>query len=828
MKKTTMKMLGMLTIAAALAMTTMTACSSDNDLVETPNSEQATGMKVTVTAGISDDAATRSEVAKDGTKRTLKFTAGDRLYVFRSKSTDTKLASYLDIDDTSISDDGKSATFSGTLVVYTIDGDNITPFDSYVYSDDPLEGTTATLVHRDVNTQAISITPGKQAEANYNQMQADDVETLMTTALLVSGGYDTNTKSYTLACGAPILNCTISGLNATTGYTVSLKKGDEIVSTHSVTTDAARTATIAFAASEKGEGAWKIVVKESGSSEPTGTIDLGTINLGAKVYNVKRHWTGSAFIKAVSGDVNLADLTEGDVDLGNATLTGTLANNVRISIASGAIVTLNGVTIEGKNYVGCKWAGLECLGDATIILADGTTNTVKGFHESQPGISVNGTHTLTIQGNGTLNASSNGKGAGIGGGWNQDCGSIVIDGGVINATGGEGAAGIGGGFTSTCDNITINGGSITATGGSTSGEYSGAGAAGIGSGGNLSAGSVYNCGHITINGGYVTATGGYEAAGIGTGTYATCRNITIENTVGKLDIRSGGLYIPSIGSGLNGTRGTLTIFDTVYSEDTGFTTHYTYVSGFSVNGSGTQIHFAPGNLQAKYTGNISYGDNGWEWSFAEHQWDYIGNNPGNISLWNKEPYINPEASPATVDLFGRSTNNSYYGINCYEYDDPYQGDFVDWGNQVISGDPKNTWRTLSIGEWEYLLNSRTGASQKYASAIVNNVRGLVLLPDVWTLPAGCSFIAGMGDWGRNVYNATQWASMEAYGAVFLPAAGYREGTTIETNFSLYWTSTPYLGTARTISFGNDLWNNISLETNQIFNPYFGCSVRLVK
>ena len=289
-------------------------------------------------------------------------------------------------------------------------------------------------------------------------------------------------------------------------------------------------------------------------------------------------------------------------------------------------------------------------------------------------------------------------------------------------------------------------------------------------------------------------------------------------------IRSGGLYTPSIGTGLGGTRGTLTIFGTVDSEDTGFSTHYTYVSGFSVNESGTQIHFAPGNLQAKYTGDVGYGD-GWEWSFAEHQWDYIGNKPGNISLWNKEPYINPEASPATVDLFGRSTDNTYYGINCYEYDDPYMGDFVDWGNHVISGDPANTWRTLSIGEWEYLLNSRTGASQKYASAIVNNVRGLVLLPDVWTLPAGCSFIAGMGDWGRNVYNAIQWASMEANGAVFLPTARYRYSRKIEsTILGHYWTSTVYSQYfARVIRFLDN-----TMQTNQTRYRYEGCAVRLVR
>lgn len=60
---------------------------------------------------------------------------------------------------------------------------------------------------------------------------------------------------------------------------------------------------------------------------------------------------------------------------------------------------------------------LNCLGDATIILADGTTNTVKGFHVDYPGIHVPSGKTLTITGTGMLRASSKGFGAGIGGGY---------------------------------------------------------------------------------------------------------------------------------------------------------------------------------------------------------------------------------------------------------------------------------------------------------------------------------------------------------------------------------------------------------------------------
>ena len=207
------------------------------------------------------------------------------------------------------------------------------------------------------------------------------------------------------------------------------------------------------------------------------------------------------------------------------TVTGTLGANVKISIAAGATVTLAGVTINGENNESYGWAGITCLGDATIILEDGTENTVKGFHKNYPGIHVPGdidpanNKTLTIKGTGSLTASSNGQGAGIGGGYNINCGNIIIEGGTVEATGGVSFAGIGSGGYRSCGNITISGGTVTATGG-----Y---GAAGIGSG------DSGTCGDITITTGVtqVTATKGSDApnsigAGGGTGT---CDTVTIES-----------------------------------------------------------------------------------------------------------------------------------------------------------------------------------------------------------------------------------------------------------------------------------------------------------
>ncbi len=228
-------------------------------------------------------------------------------------------------------------------------------------------------------------------------------------------------------------------------------------------------------------------------------------------------------------------------------LTGTLANNVKISIAAGATVTLDGVTINGVNNSNYAWAGLNCVGNATIILKDGSENTVKGFNQNYPGIHVpDEDYTLTINGTGSLTASSNGNGAGIGGGLGISCGNILIKGGVINATGGYGAAGIGGALYGQCGNITISGGTVTATGGEE--------AAGIG--------GATSCGTITISGGTIEATGGGRAAGIGSGAGgggnqgSSCGAITISD--GNVTA-NGGLGASGIGSGLNGSCGAITI-----------------------------------------------------------------------------------------------------------------------------------------------------------------------------------------------------------------------------------------------------------------------------
>ena len=312
---------------------------------------------------------------------------------------------------------------------------------------------------------------------------------------------------------------------------------------------------------------------------------VATVDETGKVHAVA---AGEATITAQAGDktatcvvtvtdapiaIDLSKLTAAYEAQNGETLTGKLAGNYKISIAAGATVTLDGVTINGVNNE-CAWAGITCEGDATIILKDGSTNTVTGFNSNYPGIQVSSEETLTIKGTGSLEASSNGYGAGIGGGYNINCGNIIIEGGTITATGGSSAAGIGSGTSGSCGDITISGGTVNATGGE--------GGAGIGSGNSgscgditISGGSVTatgganaagigsgyqgNCVAIEISGGTVTANGGDKAAGIGSGYKAGCGNIKITSGVTSVTPTKGADAPKNIGAGLDGSCGTVTI-----------------------------------------------------------------------------------------------------------------------------------------------------------------------------------------------------------------------------------------------------------------------------
>ena len=321
--------------------------------------------------------------------------------------------------------------------------------------------------------------------------------------------------------------------------------------------------TVKMAPGTEDSTSWSITPAEATTTGVAQGSELtATYNGTQKVKSVKAvKYVAPVDPSAPAGlTIDLATVTAATTVEDGYTLTGTLGANVKISIADGATVTLDGVTINGVNNQSYNWAGINCLGDATIILSG--TNTVKGFYDVYPGIHVPQNKTVTIQGSGSLTASSRGFGCGIGGGYNIACGNIVIAGGTITANGGGDAAGIGGGFEAGCGNISITGGTITAN--------DGGDAAGIGSGNNGS------CGNISITGGTITATGSYGGAGIGSGNEGQCGNITITNGVTSLTATKGNFADYSIGPGNGGDCGTVTIGGAVGAIET---SPYTYTPG---------------------------------------------------------------------------------------------------------------------------------------------------------------------------------------------------------------------------------------------------------
>ena len=260
---------------------------------------------------------------------------------------------------------------------------------------------------------------------------------------------------------------------------------------------------------------------------------------------------------------------------------------------------------------------------------------------------------------------------------------------------------------------------------------------------------------------------------------------------------------------------------------------------FSVSNT-KKIYFSQGNLQYQASTGT--------WRFAENQWDFVGDATNGTVYENGVKCDNTSISATYegwIDLFGWGTSGWNSGANAYqpystnyEYSDYYPGgdstnsltgDYAnaDWGiyNAISNGgNQAGMWRTLTISEWDYLINTRTDAVSKKGFASVNNVNGLILLPDDWTLPAGVTFTVN-DNFAQNTYSADDWAKMESNGAVFLPAVGDREVTYMSNigRIGNYWSSSVNEEYVRCLSIRGSY-----AGTDDRFRRHFGRPVRLVK
>ena len=264
---------------------------------------------------------------------------------------------------------------------------------------------------------------------------------------------------------------------------------------------------------------------------------------GIALTETMKDWTdGNTY--ALDRDITISERVsvDGDVVL-YLSEEYTLTASCGIDVRGGRSISIDGSgTLDASSYYSTgsyPAIGRSTEEASTIVIKGGTINAKTVSDHSCAAISAG---TISIYG-GIVTASilnpDIAYGAGIGGGMLCGGGTITICGGIVTANGGGPGAGIGG-----CEadggNITIYGGTVTA-----SGYNSGAG---IGGGGNG------NGGNIAIYGGTVTATGGAYGAGIGGGSHSAGGTISI---YGGTVIASGGTDSAGIGGGCEGADGTL-------------------------------------------------------------------------------------------------------------------------------------------------------------------------------------------------------------------------------------------------------------------------------
>ena len=200
-----------------------------------------------------------------------------------------------------------------------------------------------------------------------------------------------------------------------------------------------------------------------------------------------------------------------------------------------------------------------------------------------------------------------------------------------------------------------------------------------------------------------------------------------------------------------------------------------------------QVFFSKGNLQY----NVTDGANP-KWKFADNQYDYIGGTVEGTLIGNVAGSTNTNVDGPWIDLFGWGTwLNGENVLKPYETQTDKPKTYIWSGNSALGED----WFTLSKDEWMYLFNNDTRAD-KYGKGNVAGVNGIILFPDVWTYPdltssstSAANFTTGKSAWS-NTYTAEDWAKMEANGAVFLPASGYRLGAGVDDigDCGYYWSS----------------------------------------
>lgn len=253
---------------------------------------------------------------------------------------------------------------------------------------------------------------------------------------------------------------------------------------------------------------------------------------------------------------------------------------------------------------------------------------------------------------------------------------------------------------------------------------------------------------------------------------------------------------------------------------------------FKVNADGKMVRFASGNLKATTTDGWAT----WTWGFMDTQYYYetkgdVGANYANrteVSLfgWATSGYNLRGAESSNYFYKPNSTGKgtaSSYAPRINEITD-ITGAYAkgDWGYNRITGNAYYQWRCLTKDEWDYLkVNHTMGWTKIPASNNGNRGYGLMILP------------YGASGTIKSSYSLSEWADLEAQGAVFFAVCGCRTlngsnysniGGSVD-NDSYIWTSTCQANN------GDDYMANVKWAVSTITvskqSGGYGCCVRLV-
>lgn len=264
------------------------------------------------------------------------------------------------------------------------------------------------------------------------------------------------------------------------------------------------------------------------------------------------------------------------------------------------------------------------------------------------------------------------------------------------------------------------------------------------------------------------------------------------------------------------------------------------------------VRFSKGNLQyIGSAGNDDETNTGAYWKFADNQWDYLNNTNGNngngktvdrdLFCWGTSGYNHG----ATNYQPWSTTTGFNYLYNAYGNQDANLdggAGTADWGYNAISngGNAENSgWRTLNAYEWDHVFSTRSSGSTvngtsnaRYTEATINTdgigVNGIILFPEGVFIEnseaTSWGTINGGSAWGTQCTTA-QWTALEAKGCVFLPAAGYRNETSVNLvgSYGYYWSSSH--------SSNNKVYSmrfySGNLDSQNVTDRYYGFSVRLI-